>query len=419
MKIIFPLFFVALLPALISCNQGETQLSMVKVQEVGVAKMEDLPVKDLLKTKNDIVIDLSFATSEEKVIDQVEKKKIDLAVIPNEVDFVHNIKNIRTIMALLPRIVMITYHKKIPRPKSLEDLLTNRTVVFEKLDTSDELFFSHLLSHFGIDKETDFKSIYLNEEDFDDYLEKDSIKIFITLSHLKNALIHDLLENNHQLFSLDDPELYLRGSSVDGFCLSNPEAYPFLLPKSTFLENPSHPVLTVGIRDILICHKDMSDDLVYNIIRSVSENKSVLTRQDKAYGLLSLDYTSTNTSFAFPLHEGSIHFLNKDKPGFFERYAELFGVIFSIFVVMAGGIPQVRGYIKQRKKDRIDEYYRELFELRNKYANGTDKQEALRAIKAYRDQVFFLLIEEKVSADNSFLIFLSLYEEILEEIKNS
>ena len=67
--------------------------------------------------------------------------------------------------------------------------------------------------------------------------------------------------------------------------------------------------------------------------------------------------------------------------------------------------------MKQRKKDRMDEYYKDLLEIKETVSEADPKEMRLK-LRALQKTVFQLLIDEKLSANNEFLIFMMLWNEL-------
>lgn len=393
------------------CSDESRVLKLVKVIEVGGTKMADKPIVEMLSQKKKISVELSFSDSQDSVIQLLDDNKIDMAILPNSILSQHH--NISTITSLLPRILLIVHKPELDSANSLKELVTGRNVGYQNFTEQDVQFVSQFFNHYGVDISKDFTGIKVG----DTLTEMDNLDVYVTLTHIQNPIIYKLIKDGNRIYTLDNPALRGSGSSVDGFVLTSPNAYPFILPKGVYSAGPADPILTIGVRDILVGHNSLDPTLVYNIIQTISENKTALTQMNKSYGLLNLDYNSINTSFAFPLHPGSIDYLDRNQPTFFERYAELSGVIISLIVILVGTLAQVRRYLKQRKKDRIDDFYKSLLVLRRNYVQDEiSKEDARTKINQIRKEAFEALIHEKLDANESFGIFLQLYNDIAEEL---
>lgn len=387
---------------------------MEKVSEIGYSRINDSAIVKIIKETKGINIKLRFEELEDQTLNRLENDEVDLAIIPNNTEIPDFIQDVRTLVPLLPRILIIMYQPDIPQPEKLKDLLSGRMVGFELMDRTDSLFFRELFERYGIDPQS-FSSTIISGHDPE--AEKKKIDVFITLTHFKNSYVREMLEEGAEIFSLGDPLLFKRGSAVDGFCLNYPKAFPYILPKHVYNGLPEQPVLTVAIQDILVARDNLDDEIVYDIVETIIEKKASLTQKDRIYGLLDFNYT--NGAMSFPLHSGAQKYLDKDKPSIFERYAELFGVIFSVLVVLVGAVSSARQRMKQIKKNRIDTYYKKLLEIRQQAIVEPERESFyIREIINIRHQAFVALQNEEVLANESFSIFLELYESIYQELSS-
>ncbi len=400
-----------------SCEHSQDELTLLKVRETGSARIEDTPIIELIEENVGVDVNLQYVDLDDHAVDMILNNEVDLAIMPNGVDVRSlDVSELRTVVALLPRLIMILYDNKIEPQKNLKELLTGRRIGLERLREDESIGYQSFLAHYDL-KPTDFETILVKGRSAQELIEQDSIDVFISLTHFNNLIVRDLLAIDWRFLSLDDPDLYMRGSNVEGFCVNFPEAYPYVLPKATFFDEPPHPVLTLAVRDILVCNESLDDELVYSLTENIMENKTQLTQANRIYGLLDFDYSSTNATFSFPIHDGAVSYMNKDEPSFFERYAESIGVIFSIFVVVVTTLMQIRNVLDKRKKERIDNYYKELLDLRHSYNNGEiERDEMEKRMHEFREVVFTSLMKEKLEANNSFLILLRLYDDIKGEL---
>jgi hypothetical protein len=79
-----------------------------------------------------------------------------------------------------------------------------------------------------------------------------------------------------------------------------------------------------------------------------------------------------------------------------------------------------RGIVKARRKNRIDRFYLETIEVRNSCKGSKDSgelQQAITRIQQLQDEAFDLLVHEKLAADESFRIFVTLSNDVLRKLQ--
>ncbi len=111
-------------------------------------------------------------------------------------------------------------------------------------------------------------------------------------------------------------------------------------------------------------------------------------------------------------------YLERNQPSFFEKYAETFGVILSLLIATSGAFAALIRMRKTRKKNRIDIYYQKLLDIETKYDSDENynSEIALKNIKRVKEEAVELLIDEKLTANESFNIFLNLSDTLVRKI---
>lgn len=244
-----------------------------------------------------------------------------------------------------------------------------------------------------------------------------SASVYIGLTHLHNPSVLKLLESGWSLFSLDKVSQLGHGSAAEGFQMAYPWAYPYVFPKDYYAGKPDEPVLTVAIHDVLVSRNDLEPEKVYEVVSTLIENKSNLVRQNDIYTQLETDISKCRMSF--PLQKGTINYLNRDKPSIWVRYANMLWPVLSVLAIFWGAIVSFQKRLKKQLKERIDKYYSELLHIRGKAFDDKyegSKEELLEKLMHIRSRAFNSLKNNKLVADDSFIIFLRLYQEILDEI---
>ncbi len=75
----------------------------------------------------------------------------------------------------------------------------------------------------------------------------------------------------------------------------------------------------------------------------------------------------------------------------------------------------------QKKKDRIDEFYEDLINIKNKIASLRKPNEVIdkiKQVKTSQNKAFELLISEELVANESFRIYMELSKETVNELRS-
>ena len=120
----------------------------------------------------------------------------------------------------------------------------------------------------------------------------------------------------------------------------------------------------------------------------------------------------------FRTHPGAVDYLNRDSPSFFERYAELSTLVITLLLTFLSGVLAFQRWRKQAKKDRIDLYYAELLNIRSMIPelSETDREKMLLSVKQIETRAYEQLINEHLLANESFLILLTMCNNIRSEL---
>jgi hypothetical protein len=410
------LFIFSIIVILSSCNQKDEELVLLKVSELGPAKVSDSTLAVIMEEELGRKVRVEYTLSEDTALKKLEDHEVDLAIIPNNIEGCLRDKKLRTITPLLPRLLMIlAYNIPDAHDLSLKDLLENHNVVFEEMSRLDSIFIRTFFITFNITTPDAASYFFVHDIDGDKW--RDSSFVYIGLTHMHNPVMRNLIENGADFISLDDVSNLGKGSSVEGLKSSFPKLRPFIIPKSIYLGMPEEPVLTIAITDILVACKALNKYLVYDIVKLINEKRSELISEDNTYNML--DPKTSDFILSFPLHQGAKAYQNRDKPSVWTRYASVLWPFLSIIAIIAGALASLSRHIKQRKKMRIDTIYTELLTIRKRAYNNQDdssREQLLKEMRNIRTKAFDALMNNKLSANESFMIFLSLYSEVMEEI---
>lgn len=334
-------------------------------------------------------------------IKALQEGLVDFAFVPNDLVQDAHSRDIQTVIPLFPNLSYIFYRNKL-QPKSLEDLITNNSI---SMSEDDENFYLNLFQYYGINVE----ELEINKLNFTQSVEEilqelnngknDVICIFAAIH---NPHVNELINNGWEIFSLGDINFSNRGSSVEGFCMNNPRTEPFIVPRNFFGRKPTYPIYTVSVNELIVTKGDMEESFIYDFVSAIYGGKQQLSQNEILCTHIKEDFD--RDALNFPLHQGTVDFLERDQPTFFERYAEAFGVIFSIMVVMFGGFTSLR----KIRKERIDKYYKKVMDCKS-----------VSDLEELSNDAVEQLQNEKLTADESFTIFLNLVEKRRHEIENN
>jgi len=411
--------FLSLGLGLSSCKKMgayDKDLTFIKVSELNSATVSDRAIVKLLKNELGVDVTIHYTLSEDTAFQELVRGEADFAIIPNNAFFPG--AHIRTVVPLLPRVLLVLT-KNIGEypPGDLPGVLEGHHLVMEDLSRIDSIFMRKLFTSYGIDPAA-VNGFPATGIDLDEW--KDSSFVYIGLTHLHNPKMKKLIMEGARFFSLDDISLYNRGSSVEGFKMNYSRIVPFILPKDYFLGRPASPVLTLAIPDILVTREDVSKTLVYDIVSTIVEQKPRLEEMDNIYALLHTADLSGD-AFSFPLHNGTQDYIMRNQPSLMTRYASTILTFISILAILTGGFASAHRRMKMRKKLSIEKFYRKLLTLRKKAfgLQGTAEQMRVQEeLRVLRSEAFEALMENRLVADESFEIFLTLYDEVKKEIQS-
>ncbi|MCK5775636.1 MAG: TAXI family TRAP transporter solute-binding subunit, partial [Bacteroidales bacterium] len=420
-KIYWFFIFTLILSTLFSCNQDHKKLRLAASSENTSSHTAGLVISNEIKNKTDFEFYLidscrgSFDNAR-SILDN----KADFAILQNTLNYhehdysEEDINNsIRTVLPLYSQILFVIYHDSIHNNDIKKLFLDKRIGLGPKGEATDWLV-TLILDYFGIHP-NDYIPVYT---DYPENIVNDKIDISCSVTSFNNQRIIDLMSQpNLRLFSFDDlSNVEIHGSTINSLSLRNTTLSPKIIPKHTYYSKPQTPVLTVSTNAVLVCRSDMDDGIIYEITQSLINHKSLIVNSNPIFRIINENFNTNE--LRFPIHPGVQMYLDRAKPSFLEKYAEVMALLLTITVLLFGLITSIGNWQKLRKKDRIDIYYQKVLDL-DKVINNTSSSEELIKIEKellnIRDEAFKLLINEKLSADESFNIFLRIMESCIQK----
>lgn len=193
----------------------------------------------------------------------------------------------------------------------------------------------------------------------------------------------------------------------DGVGYIIPKMHAAVIPALTYdIPGNEESVVTVAADTLLVARSDVPVRLIYELTKTLIEQKPRFTAiSPHLFGDINESFDPLELSF--PLHAGTRFYLHRDEPGLLERYAETINLlVYVIFLLLSAGVAFARWRL-HRKKDRIDTFYVRALGIQEQ-ADGENAQELLMQLSALEQEAFKSLIDEKLSANESFRIFTDL-----------
>lgn len=362
-------------------------------------------IKNVMERNHNVAIELVPGAGSFANLDSISDGVADIALIENFVPFR---EDVRTVLTFYPKVLHIFYFDRGgPEPQTLEELLYGKNVFIGAKGTGSHLFMEDMFEFFDLDL-SQFQIVddvfSVNTEVLIGFTDIVQFKTLATLQDFK-------------LYSLDNLDNFGRGSVVDAISLRYPQVYPFLIPETSYREITDKPVVTVASDALLVVRSGLRESFVYDLTRTIfNEKQDFINLSPLIYR--GMDENFDRSQISFPLHEGARVFLDRDEPGFFERYAELVGVLFSIIIAIVSALISLSKWQRQKKKDRVDIFYKDLMEMKNtNFKTSAEGIEKIKGIQESQNKAFDMLINEELEANESFRIYMELSKETIHEIR--
>lgn len=223
-----------------------------------------------------------------------------------------------------------------------------------------------------------------------------------------------------RLVSFGRPDDIGHGGLLDRATLFNPYMRPFIIPVGTYGNLTPEPVATVAVDKLLVARPDLDEAVAYDLVAEVLRLRPALASARPSV-LGNLDDDFGDGHFSFSLHPGSRAYVDRDEPTWVERYSGVAEVLVTLFVASISGLIAVINVYRIRRKNRIDRFYGEVFAIReavSKTASAEERAAAIRSLKQLQKRAYDMLVDEKLAADNSFQIFISLSNDAIREMSD-
>ncbi|WP_439100738.1 TAXI family TRAP transporter solute-binding subunit [Congregibacter sp.] len=203
---------------------------------------------------------------------------------------------------------------------------------------------------------------------------------------------------------------------IDGISFLVPQLRSTRIPALTYsLPGNEVGIDALAVDMLLVAHKSTDESLIYELTRVLLEQKPRFAAAEPAlFRWMRADFDVQDLTF--PLHRGARQYFDRDEPGFLERYAETLNLLVYLAALLVTGAVAFGRWRARRRKDRIDDFYLRVLELR-RGAGFDDPARLLGELESIENEAFTALIDERLAADDSFRIFTELAEGLRRELK--
>lgn len=347
-------------------------------------------------------VSIETATDPADAMLAISERRIDIAIVEEP----HRTPpGVMTLVPLYPSVLHVL-HKQVSEPAGLEAVIRGAKIYAGPSGGAADRLLTNLARDFDVPRDA-FEVL-----DYPWPVVPDVYFVFGGL--LSRDSIAEL--SDYQLFSFGATDAVPGTTIVDGIVLRHHNLRPFILPEGVYGRFSDGAVLTLSTRSLLIASDAMDDELAYDIAETLFKNARAIS---EPYPLVARELSEElgATDLVLPLHEGSRRYLDRDRPGFIERNAEVIALYFTIVITALSGLVAAYRYRAQVKKDRVDAYFTRLIEVRQALSEpDADRAMCRQHLIEVQREVLELLIDERITADSSLLAFVIQSNQMLNEL---
>lgn len=401
-----PSIRLLLLPAFLalacSCGGGSKELILVRPDRPIDAEITDNLVR-LFDDDSTVTLRQSEAAlSGSEALVAVAEGRADLALISNDLPFRDDIA---TIMPLYSTVLHVV-HLGTQLDGTITDVLRNASVYAGPEGSASRRVFERLTSAIDLDGES-----YRFESDRT--ADVDLAVVFAPISPERLADYPDV-----RLWSIGTTADIGAGGAIDAVVLLNPHFRSFVIPTGTYGSATPEPVVTIAVDKLIVTRESLDDSVVYDLIGEILRLRPALsTIHPGLFHGISEEFDVGRSRFV--IHKGTQDFLQRSEPSFVERYSGVAEVLVTLMIAAISATLAGVRIFNRRRKNRIDRFYAAALDIRNaagRPSNGLDRLEAAQKLRQLQDEAFALLVDEKLAADESFRIFITLCNDILRSL---
>jgi hypothetical protein len=388
-----------------ACEKKPTELRLVKP----AAPIDQAILSDLAALMDrESTVQLMLTETPEpglSALDSLLAGTADVALVSNTLPFREGIS---TVMPLYPTVLHIAYIGDRDASNG-RSLIRGARVYAGAIGSGSHLVFERIVSRLKL-SDADFTYVDGPTE------APDVIIVFAPIS----PKIIDSFSDIH-LYSMGSPHEIGLGSFVDAATLLNPQLSPFVIPAGTYGDVTPEPVVTVAVDKLLVVRADLPKSVVYDLVNELQRLRPAISAlRPGLFQQGSDDFDASRSTFV--LHQGAQAYLQRSEPTVYERYSGVAEVTVTILIGLVSAGWAGLKIFRMRRKNRIDRFYSKVIEIRktnSEFTSDEDRAKAIDEVRALQDLAFELLVDERLAADDSFRIFITLSDDVMKQLEAS
>jgi len=358
---------------------------------------------DLMARESELNLQLTETPlTEEGAIDSLLAGTIDVALISNNMPYR---EGIATVLPMYPTVLHVGYMGDREFSDRAE-LLRGAKVYAGSAGSASRAMFQQSIGRLDVRED---EITYIDEPG-------DQPDVVVLFAPISPDRLREYPE--FRMLGMGSPDSIGKGSIVDAAALLNPYLRPFVIPTGTYGESTPEPILTLAVDKILVARRDLDSAIVYDLVNELVRLRPALSAQRPGlFQNLSGDFDPSRSTFV--LHPGAQDYLQRSAPTVYERYSGIAEVGVTILIAIFSAIFAGLKIFRMRRKNRIDTFYSETIRLRNSVTGATsdiDRNAIIGQIRQLQNTAFEMLVDEKLAADESFRIFVTLSNDVLEQL---
>ena len=395
-----------------SCESSKKSLSIVTGWEEGIYFQMGKSLKRALERENGFRVEVLTSRGSFENLAMIQDGQVDLAIVQG--DIFQDFPGMRSIAPLVEESVHILGRKGlgVQHIEGLRDKVVCIGPEYSGMAKTARRILTHV---FG--GPLNEPVCHLSFSDGFNKLLVGEIDAYISVTGVQSRGLHKFIETGQvEYINIGDGR---KNSMIDGLCLRFPFYKPFTIPKNIFGQYPQEPVHTISVPSVLVVSQRLSNEQVFAISQTLFQQRMTLNEFDPP--VVFIDEQFDRKTLPFALHEGTKYYLERNKPGFLERFADVIALFISVIVVLSSAVAAILKWSKIRAKNRVDKYYIQVISLHEKISETEDDgslKEMRNRIRRIRQQAFSNLAKEKFRADVSFIILQNEINLALNEIEN-